>query len=101
MKVMDDKSLHWKNSYEAARQELLRAEELLKQRHVNTKKILEKQKVLSGDLLKEKGKRQEAEKKNVKLTKYVVILHIMYMIRMNLNLFICVSVGKTVRLKGR
>ena len=71
---MSDKTLQWKNSYEAARQELLRAEELLKQRHVNTKKILEKQKVLSGDLSKEKAKRQEAERKNVQLTKYVLCI---------------------------
>ena len=51
----------WKTHYDEARLELKRAEELLKQRHENTRKILEKQKALQADLEKERERRKHAE----------------------------------------
>lgn len=52
----------WKSNYEAARLELKRAEELLIQRHENTRKILEKQKSLQNELAMEKELRKKSER---------------------------------------
>ena len=71
----------WKQKYDDARLELKRAEELLKQRHENTRKVLEKQKALHADLDKEKELRKQAEtdlkkyvRENRKLVKQVSLL---------------------------
>lgn len=93
--------VNWKDSYEAARIELKRAEvwvfatvflhsplfhkkrsashssyscmqTLLKERHVNTKKVLVKQKKLAEELAKEKEKRKGAEKKSAAAARYVM-----------------------------
>mmetsp|Transcript_10581 Transcript_10581/g.20918 ORF Transcript_10581/g.20918 Transcript_10581/m.20918 type:complete len:468 (+) Transcript_10581:55-1458(+) len=61
--------VNWKDSYEAARVELKRAETLLKERHVNTKKVLVKQKKLGEELAKEKEKRRDAEKRSAASTR--------------------------------
>lgn len=78
---MTEQQQEWKSHYEAARWELKRAEELLKQRHENTRKILEKQKELRDELEKEKDLRRKAEgetkkyvRENQNLVKKVALL---------------------------